>query len=122
MDTNNCERPKSALGSISQRYERVRCELAIASLPLAYRDTTTKQLRLFVATALEMRDVCDHTNVAERPLDVLLWLRRRLKQEANNPAKGEFYRAQCLREVNKVERAIETSFVALSRGGLTILE
>lgn len=122
MDTKHCLRSCSVPDATTQRYERALSELAIASLPLIFRDTTPKQLRHFIAAALELRDSCHEDNSPEHPLDVLLWLRRRLNQEAKNPRHGEFYRAQCLREVNRVEQQIELACVKLSQGGLTILE
>jgi len=45
-----------------------------------------------------------------------------LNQEAKNPEQSEFYRAQCLREVSRVEREIDAACVELSKGGLTIVE
>lgn len=122
MDTRNCvgsdAEPESAVGC----YEAARAALAIASLPLEFSNPTAAQLRAFIAAALVLCDVCKDSGVPERPFDVLLWLRRRLHLEAKNPARGEFFRAQCLRAVVKVEREIETACVALSGGGLTVLE
>ncbi|MDV2078351.1 hypothetical protein [Marinobacter xestospongiae] len=122
MDAKRCGRSDSAPESITQRYENARSELVIASLPLVSRDTTIRQLRHFIAAALALRDACHHNSAPERPLDVLLWLRRRLNQEAKNPEKAELFRAQCLREASKVEREIATASVTISQGGLTILE
>lgn len=117
MTNETCEHP-----SMTQRYEAALSELAIASLPLVFSDTTTFQLRHFIAVALKLRDVCNNKSTPERPVDVLLWLRRRLNQEVKNPEKGEFFRAQCLRELSKVEREIEAACLALSQGRLTVLE
>ncbi|MGO2009472.1 hypothetical protein [Vreelandella alkaliphila] len=97
MDANRCGRSDSALESNTQHYENARSQLAVASVPLVFRDTTISQLRHFIAAALELRDACYHNSVPERPLDVLLWLRRRLNEEAKNPGNAELFRAQCLR-------------------------
>lgn len=122
MDTRNCVKSGSVPEAATQRYERALAELAITSLPLTFRNATTKQLRHFIAAAFELRDACNNRATPEQPVDVLLWLRRRLNQESKNPEQSEFYRAKCLHEVSKVEREIEISCIKLSRGGLTVLE
>lgn len=122
MDAKNCVQSDSQPGDVTQRYERALAELALTSLPLSFRNATTKQLRHFVAAALELRDACNNNAAPERPVDVLMWLRRRLNQEAKNTEQSEFYRARCLYEVNKIEREIKIACRKLSQGGLTILE
>lgn len=122
MGANHCVRSFSKAEPITQSYDHARSMLAIANLALVLRDATTEQLRLFITAALQLHDACSNEKTAERPIDVLFWLRQRLKQEANKPEKDEFFRAQCLREVSKVEKKIGAASVELSRGKLTILE
>lgn len=104
------------------RYECARHQLVIATLRLSLSGATTRQLRHFVTAALALRDACNSHHVPNRPIDVLLWLRRRLNQEAKKAGRNGIYRANCLGEIARVEREIGNACVALSQGRLEVLE
>ncbi|MCV6587984.1 MAG: hypothetical protein OIF57_02985 [Marinobacterium sp.] len=122
MDTKNCVQSDSVSGQTTRCYESALSELAMTRLSLIFNDSTTSQLKHFIAAALELHDAHNTDTTFDRPIDILLWLRRRLNQEANNPEQNELYRAQCLREVSRVEREIDATCVALSQRGLTVLK
>lgn len=122
MDTRLRSQSARASHSAGRRYERARAVLTLATLRLACSNTTATDLRDFIAAALALCDACDHDFLSDRPLDVLLWLRRRLNEEASKPGRSDVYRALCRREARQVECKIESACVRLSRGGLVALE
>jgi len=73
MDTKKCMRSDAVPKTTTQCYERALSELALTSLTLIFRDATTRQLRHFIAAALELRDACHADTAPDSPIDVLLW-------------------------------------------------
>lgn len=122
MDSKNCVQSCYTQELPTQRYNNARSALAIAILPLDFKGTTLQQLRYFIKAAQVLRDACHDKSAPERPLDILLWLRRRLNKEARKAGKSQLYRAQCLREASKIEKEISHTCTQLSQGKLSILE
>lgn len=122
MDSKFFEPSAPASEPVEGRCKCARHQLVIAAVPLACNNVTTRQLQHFVTAALALRDACRSHHVSIRPLDVLLWLRRRLNQEAKKSDRDDIYRAQCRRETLRVEREIRDACIDLSRGGLEVLE
>ncbi|PAJ71969.1 hypothetical protein CJF42_23750 [Pseudoalteromonas sp. NBT06-2] len=122
MDVKKSIRTTSTSNTSKLEYKDAQAKLAVASLPLTFKNTTIKQLGGFITAALAVHDVCRDKQMHESPLDVLFWLRQRLKKETKNVERDELYRAHCLRQIDKVERKIAIACVKHSQGSLTILE
>lgn len=121
MDANNSAQLSYLYRKSAWHYEHAYFELAIASFLICQRPNAC-QLRRFISAAIALSDAYSQDRSPESALDVLLWTRRRLNQEAKKAHEDELYRAGCLREVQKVEMALEKACVTLSKGRLTILD
>jgi len=122
MEVNETNRTNATSNINNQEYNEAQVKLATASLPLTFKSATIKQLGDFITSAMFVHDVCRDNMLDDSPLDVLLWLRRRLQKETKDVERDELYRAHCLREVDIVERKIAITCVNNSHGSLTLLE
>lgn len=122
MDVNESNKSNTTSNINNLEYNEAQVKLATASLPLTFKSTTIKQLGDFITAAMVVHDLCRDHKLNDSPLDVLLWLRRRLQKETKDVERDELYRAHCLREVDTVERKIAITCVNNSHGSLTLLE
>lgn len=103
-------------------YESARSELAVASLFLSANNTHTNKVVNFISAAMAVCEACAKSKKPESSLDVLMWLRRKLKQEARLNKHNEMYRLFCLREAEQIEHKIAVAFEIQSKGMLSILK
>jgi hypothetical protein len=105
-----------------ESYESARSELTVASLFLSTNNTHTKKVVNFISAAMAVCAACTKSKNPESSLDVLMWLRRQLKQEARLNKHNEMYRLFCLREAEQIENKIAVAFEIQSKGMLSILK
>lgn len=112
----------STRSSISLNYEDARANLTLATLFLSMNSASTQKIVNLRSAAMTLCAACANDNSPESPLDVLLWLRQKLVQEAKLNHHNEVYRACCSREAKQIEDKIALACEQHSKGQLCRLK